>query len=166
MRGATWDEINLEDRLWKIPAERMKMDSPHNVPLSKQAVAILERVGRLYDKKGLIFPGIRDHSKQLSENTMLYALYRLGYHSRATVHGFRATFSTIANEADFDGDVIEKALAHEERNQVRAAYHRSEYIEQRRELMQWWADLLQKMEYGGEAIRRDNRLVTEKGGKI
>ena len=79
-----------------------------------------------------------------------HALSRLGYHSRATVHGFRATFSTIANESGFDGDVIEKALAHEERNRVRAAYHRSEYIEQRRELMQWWADLLQKMESGVE----------------
>jgi len=81
---------------------------------------------------------------------MLYALYRLGYHSRATVHGFRATFSTIANESGFDGDVIEKALAHEERNRVRAAYHRSEYIEQRKELMQWWADLLQQLELGAD----------------
>ncbi|MBU1140026.1 MAG: tyrosine-type recombinase/integrase [Proteobacteria bacterium] len=151
-RGATWDEIDIEAKLWKIPAKRMKMDSPHTVPLSKQAVAILERVGRLYGKEGLVFPGIRDHSKQLSENTMLYALYRLGYHSRATVHGFRATFSTIANESGFSGDVIEKALAHEERNKVRAAYHRSEYIEQRRELMQWWADLLLQMEHGAEIV--------------
>jgi len=147
-RGATWNEINLEEKLWKIPAKRMKMDIPHTVPLSRQAVAVLERIGKLYGNHGLIFPGIRDHSKQLSENTMLYALYRIGYHSRATVHGFRATFSTIANESGFDGDVIEKALAHEERNRVRAAYHRSEYLEQRRELMQWWADLLQRMEHG------------------
>lgn len=152
VRGATWDEIDLEEAVWRIPAERMKMDTPHTIPLSKQAIAILERVGKLYGREGLVFPGIRDHSKQLSENTLLYALYRLGYHSRATVHGFRASFSTIANESGFDGDVIEKALAHEERNRVRAAYHRSEYIEQRRELMQWWADLLQKMEYGAEII--------------
>ena len=96
----------------------MKMDSPHNVPLSKQALAILERMGNLYGQEGLVFPGIRDHEKQLSENTMLYALYRIGYHSRATVHGFWAVFSTIANESGFDGDVIEKALAHEERNRV------------------------------------------------
>ncbi len=151
-RGAIWDEISLKEKLWVIPAKRMKMGTPHKVPLSKQAVAILERVGRLYGKKGLVFPGIRDHSKQLSENTMLYALYRIGYHSRATVHGFRATFSTIANESGFDGDVIEKALAHEERNRVRAAYHRSEYLEQRRELMQWWGNLLQRMEHGAEII--------------
>ena len=79
---------------------------------------------------------------------MLYALYRLGYHSKATVHGFRATFSTIANESGFEGDVIEKALAHEQRNRVRAAYHRSEYLEQRRKLMQWWRNLLQQLEQG------------------
>jgi integrase len=147
VRGATWDEIDLEEGLWKIPAERMKMDSPHNVPLSKQAVAVLERVSKMFGKNGFIFPGIRQGSKQLSENTMLYALYRLGYHSKATVHGFRATFSTIANESGFEGDVIEKALAHEQRNRVRAAYHRSEYLEQRREMMQWWGDLLNKMEF-------------------
>ncbi len=81
--------------------------------------------GRLYGQDGLVFPGIRENNKQMSENTML-SLYRLGYHSRATVHGFRAVFSTIANESGFDGDVIEKALAHEERNKVRAAYHRSD----------------------------------------
>ena len=152
VRGATWDEVNLEEKIWRIPAKRMKMDTPHNVPLSRQAIAILERIGRLYGNEGLIFPGIRDNSKPLSENTMLYAMYRLGYHSRATVHGFRATFSTIANEAGFHGDIIEKALAHEPRNKVRAAYNRSEYLEQRRELMQWWADLLRQMEQGADIV--------------
>lgn len=149
VRGSTWDEIDLDNKLWRVPAQRMKMDTPHTVPLSAQALEILERVGMLYGKDGLVFPGIRDSEKQLSENTLLYALYRLGYHSRATVHGFRATFSTIANESGFDGDVIEKALAHEERNRVRAAYHRSEYLEQRRELMQWWADYL-------DTLKNDN----------
>ena len=155
VRGATWEEIDLENKLWKIPANRMKMDTPHTVPLSRQAIVIIERAGKLWGKDGFVFPGIRQGSKQLSENTMLYALYRLGYHSRATVHGFRATFSTIANESAFDGDVIEKALAHEERNRVRAAYHRSEYLEQRRELMQWWADYLDEIKAGSKifAIR-------------
>lgn len=152
VRGATWDEIKLEEGLWRIPAARMKMASPHNVPLSKQAVAILERMARLYSQEGLVFPGIPDNSKKLSENTMLYALYRMGYHSKATVHGFRAVFSTIANESGYNGDVIEKALAHEERNQTRAAYHRSEYLEQRRELMQWWANYLDRLEAGAEII--------------
>lgn len=151
VRGAIWDEIDLVNKSWRVPAERMKMDTPHTVPLSTQAVEILERVGNLYGKSGLVFPGIKDSAKQQSENTLLYALYRLGYHSRSTVHGFRATFSTIANENGFDGDVIEKALAHEERNRVRAAYHRSEYLEQRRELMQWWADYLDVLQGGGKA---------------
>jgi len=152
VRGATWDEIDFENKLWRIPAERMKMDTPHNVPLSDQAIAILKQIGNLFGQEGLVFPGIKDQSKQLSENTLLYALYRLGYHSRATVHGFRATFSTIANESGFSGDVIEKALAHEERNKVRAAYHRSEYLEQRRELMQWWADYLEAIKAGAKII--------------
>jgi integrase len=142
VRGAVWSEINLAEKVWRIPAARMKMSTPHSVPLSSQALAIVERMGRMYGQEGLVFPGLRERSKPLSENTMLYALYRLGFHSRATVHGFRASFSTIANEAGYDGDVIEKALAHEERNKVRAAYHRSEYLEQRRELMQWWGDLV------------------------
>jgi integrase len=130
----------------------MKMDTPHTVPLSDQAVAIIEQIGNLFGQEELVFPGIKDQSKQLSENTLLYALYRLGYHSRATVHGFRATFSTIANESGFNGDVIEKALAHEERNKVRAAYHRSEYLEQRRELMQWWADYLDAIKAGAKIL--------------
>ncbi|MFP3982326.1 MAG: tyrosine-type recombinase/integrase [Desulfurivibrionaceae bacterium] len=152
VRGATWDEINLKEKTWKIPADRMKMETPHTVPLSRQTSAILERVGRLYGQKGYLFPGISDHDKPLSENTMLYAMYRIGYHGKGTVHGFRATFSTIANESGFNSDVIEKALAHEERNRVRAAYHRSEYLEQRRELMQWWADLLDQLEHGAEIV--------------
>lgn len=152
VRGATWNEIDLDAKLWRVPAVRMKMDTPHTVPLSSQSIAILDQVGTLFGKDGLLFPGIRDSSKQLSENTLLYALYRLGYHSRATVHGFRATFSTIANESGFNGDVIEKALAHEERNKVRAAYHRSEYLEQRGELMQWWADYLEQLEVGAKIV--------------
>lgn len=147
VRSMTWDDVSFDESLWRIPAEKMKMKTPHIVPLSSQAIAILKRMEALYGGKGLVFPGIRDHSKQLSENTLLYALYRLGYHSRATVHGFRATFSTTANESGlFDSKVVEKALAHEQRNKVEAAYNRSEYIEQRRELMQWWGGLLQKME--------------------
>lgn len=148
VRGATWEEIDFDTNLWHIPGERMKMNVPHTVALSRQATAILRRVSILYGQGGLVFPGIRQESKQLSENTMLFAMYRLGYHSQATVHGFRAVFSTIANEAGFNADVIERALAHKEKNLVRAAYHRSEYLEQRRELMQWWADYLDQLQHG------------------
>lgn len=148
VRGATWGEIDFKANLWNIPAARMKMNEPHTVPLPRQALAILNRASILYGQEGLIFPGIRQDSQQLSENTLLYAMYRLGYHSKATVHGFRATFSTIANESGFNPDVIERALAHKEKNLVRAAYNRGEYLEQRRELMQWWADYLQGLEHG------------------
>lgn len=151
-RGARWEEIDLEQQLWTIPAERMKMNIKHTIPLSKQAIAILKRIGLLHGQNGLVFPGIRQDSTQLSQNTLLYSIYRLGYRGKATVHGFRATFSTIANESGFDADVIEKALAHEQGNQVRAAYHRSEYIVHRKELMKWWGTLLQQMEHGAEII--------------
>lgn len=146
VRGATWDEIDLAGNVWRIPAERMKMDLPHTVMLSKQAIEVLNLIGDTFGRGGYVFPGIRDFNKPMSQNTLLYAMHGLGYHSKATVHGFRASFSTIANENGFEGDVIEKALAHTERNRVRAAYHRSEYIDQRRELMQWWGDLLSDME--------------------
>ncbi len=146
VRGAKWGEIDMKAQMWRIPAERMKMDNPHNVHLTKQSLAILKEMGDKFGKKGYIFPAVQDYGKMMSQNTMLYALHRMGYQGRCTVHGFRATFSTIANEKDFDADVIERALAHTERNKVRAAYHRSEYFEQRRELLQWWADLLQEFE--------------------
>ncbi len=146
VRRSVWSEIDFSDKMWRIPAERMKMDSPHNVPLSRQAIELLDRIGDVFGRSGYIFPSVRDYKKPMSQNALLYAMHGLGYHSKATVHGFRATFSTIANEEGFKGDVIEKALAHVERNRVRAAYHRSEYIEQRKELMQWWADYLMKLE--------------------
>jgi integrase len=144
VRGATWDEIDLEKRLWTVPGERMKMKIVHTVPLSRQAVEILARMKSLCGGEGIVFPGSRATIKKpLSENTLLYAMYRMGYHNRATVHGFRAAFSTIANEAGYNPDAIERQLAHREKNQVRAAYHRSEYMTERVEMMQWWADHLE-----------------------
>lgn len=149
VRGATWAEIDLEKALWSIPAERMKMKVAHTVPLSVQALAILNRMKILFGGEGVIFPGINSiEKKPLSENTLLYAMYRMGYHGRATVHGFRAVFSTIANEAGFNPDAIERQLAHREKDQVRAAYHRSEYLTERKDMMQWWADHLDKLKHG------------------
>ncbi len=144
VRGATWDEIDMNNFMWKIPPYRMKMKMLHIVPLSKQAMAILERMEKLFGNSGYIFPSIRSaENKQLSENTLLYAMYRMGYHGKATVHGFRAVFSTIANESGFNPDAVERQLAHRERNQVRAAYHRSEYLSARKEMMQAWAEYLE-----------------------
>ncbi|MBU1417831.1 MAG: integrase arm-type DNA-binding domain-containing protein [Proteobacteria bacterium] len=146
VRFAIWKEIDISSREWRIPAERMKMKLPHTVPLTDQTVMILEamRAHSVNGDEGLIFPGIKTPYKPLSENTMLYAMYRLGYHSRATVHGFRAVFSTIANESGlFDKDAIERQLAHQEGNKVRAAYHRSEYLTERRKMMEWWSAYLE-----------------------
>jgi len=129
LRGARWEEFDLDQGEWRIPAERMNMRAPHIAPLSGQALAVIEELKPLTDQFELLFPSQRDQRKPISENTLLYALYRLGYHKRAAVHGFRALASTILNETGFRPDVIERQLAHAERNKVRAAYHRSEYLE-------------------------------------
>jgi len=143
LRGARWAEFDLDQGEWRIPAERMKMRSPHIVPLSRQALAVIEELKVLTGQFELLFPSQRDQRKPISENTLLYALYRLGYHKRATVHGFRALASTILNETGFRPDVIERQLAHVERNKVRAAYHRSEYLEERQKMMNWWGTYIE-----------------------
>ena len=145
LRGARWEEFDVDQREWRIPAERMKMRSPHIVPLSPQALAVLEELQPLTGHFDLLFPSQRDHQRPISENTLLYALYRLGYHKRATVHRFRALASTILNETGFRPDVIERQLAHVERNKVRAAYHRSEYLEERQKMMDWWGKCIESM---------------------
>ena len=145
LRGARWEEFDVDQGEWRIPAERMKMRSPHIVPLSPQALAVVEELRPLTGQFDLLFPSQRDQEKPISENTLLYALYRLGYHKRATVHGFRALASTILNETGFRPDVIERQLAHVERNKVRAAYHRSEYLEERQKMMDWWGACIESM---------------------
>ena len=142
MRGATWNEFDIEKAEWRIPAERMKMGAEHIVPLSRQALDVIDELRPLSVKREHLFPNEHDPKKFMSENTVLFALYRMGYRGRATGHGFRATASTILNEHGFRPDVIERQLAHAERNKIRAAYHRSEYLPDRRKLMQHWADFL------------------------
>lgn len=145
VRGATWAEFDTEAALWIIPAARMKMRQEHRVPLPRQALEVLqsmEPVRRDGDAAGLVFPSPSYRSKPLSENTLNSAMARMGYKGSATAHGFRALFSTVANEAGWNPDVIERQLAHKERNEVRAAYHRSTYMQERAKLLQWWADYL------------------------
>ncbi len=113
------------------------------MPLSRQAIEVLRELQVLSGKRPYVFPNEHNPSTFMSENTMLYALYRMGYHSRATGHGFRSTASTILNEHGFRADVIERQLAHSERNNVRAAYNHAQYLPERREMMQWWADFLE-----------------------
>jgi integrase len=142
LRGATWDEINFEKKEWRIPKERMKMNELHVVPLSEEALAILAELAPLTGHREYIFPNRNNPRTFISENTLLYALYRMGYHSRATTHGFRATASTILNENGFTPDVIERQLAHSERNKVRASYNHAQYLPERRAMMQWWGNYL------------------------
>ena len=142
LRAAVWTEINLDKAEWRIPAERMKMRDPHIVPLSRQAVEVLKELQPLTGQWRFVFPNQHKPSGCMSENTVLYALYRMGYHSKATGHGFRSTASTILNEHGFAPDIIERQLAHCERNEVRAAYNHAQYLPQRREMMQWWANYL------------------------
>jgi integrase len=149
LRSAQWPEFeNLEgnDPLWRIPAERTKMKREHIVPLAPQAVTLLNELRLLPGSEAspFLFPS-PSREGCLSNNTMLYALYRMGYHGRATVHGFRAMASTALNERGFRADVIERQLAHQEQNAIRAAYNRAEYLGERRTMMKYWADLLDAM---------------------
>ncbi len=144
LRAARWSEIeNLEggQPLWRIPAERMKMKREHVVPLAPQAVKLLRELRALPGSGAspFLFPS-PSREGHMSNNTMLYALYRLGYHGRATVHGFRAMASTSLNEMGFRPDLIERQLAHQERDAARAAYNRAEYLAERRAMMKDWAN--------------------------
>ena len=143
LRGATWEEIDFDKCEWRIPAERMKMRRDHIVPLSRQAMIAFKELKRLNGQWKYVFPNPQKPIKHMSENAVLYALYRMGYHNRTTGHGFRHTASTILNESGlFSSDAIERQLAHVQGNKVRAAYNHAQYLPERRQMMQWWADYL------------------------
>ncbi len=142
LRGARWEEFELEKQLWRIPAERMKQGVEHLVPLSDQAIDVLEELKPLTAHYDFVFPNRINIRKPMSENTVLYALYRMGYHGKATGHGFRSTASTTLNEMQFPSDAIERQLAHGERDKVRASYNKAQYLDKRTEMMQAWADFL------------------------
>lgn len=149
--GAEWVEFDLENALWAIPAGRMKMKDEHVVPLSRQALAILQQLKEIGGGSRFVFPG-RNSSKPISNNTMLFALYRLGYKGKMTGHGFRAVASTLLNEMGFNPDVIERQLAHCEKNEVRGAYNRAKYIRDRQAMMQQWSDYLEHIQGGGKVM--------------
>jgi integrase len=155
LRAARWSEFeNIEgnEPLWRIPAERMKMKREHIVPLAPQAVAVVRELRVLPGSEASPFLFCSPSREgYMSNNTMLFAMYRMGYHGRSTVHGFRAMASTALNEMGFNPDVIERQLAHQEQNSVRAAYNRAEYLKERRAMMNHWADLLDTMA-GGNVI--------------
>lgn len=142
--NAQWDEIDMFNRRWVIPAERMKMGREHIVPLSNQAVSLLRELHHYSSGTKWLFPSSsgRKGEKSISNNTILFALYRMGYRDRMTGHGFRGLASTALHEMDFPHQHIEAQLAHIEQNRVSAAYNHATYIKQRTEMMQSWADFL------------------------
>jgi integrase len=144
--GARWEEFTLEGdhTRWDIPAERMKMDTPHIVPLSRQAVAVLRLLKQITGRKEYVFPGT-GKAKHMSTGTILLALERMGYRGIMTGHGFRGTASTLLHEAGFDEKFIEAQLAHQKRNKTAAAYNHAAYLAQRTDMMQAWADMWDEM---------------------
>jgi integrase len=150
--GARWSEIDFEQKRWDIPAERMKMRTPHIVPLSDQAIEVLRTLHTLTGSGALLFPGDRNAKKPMSNNTILKGLERMGYKGRMTGHGFRGLASTILHEQGFDHQHIELQLAHAPRNAVSAAYNHALYLKPRGAMMQKWADYLEKMQRGGTVL--------------
>jgi integrase len=144
LRKAEWPEFDLDNAIWTIPPERAKMHDAYLVPLSHQSLQILADLKQLNRDQRFAFPG-EGLKGVMSENTILYALYRLGYRSRMTGHGFRAVASTVLNEHGFNEDWIERQLDHRHRNNVRDAYNRAKYLPQRRKMMQWYADHLDEL---------------------
>ena len=141
---ATWNEFDFEKCMWKIPANRMKMKREHIVPLTPQVIAILKQLKELSYNSDYVFAG-RNTQKPISNNTLLFALYKLGYKGKLTGHGFRSVASTSLNENGFRADIIERQLAHLDGNSVRAAYNRAEYMKERIEMMTWWSNHLDSM---------------------
>jgi len=171
IRFANWNEFDLEDEepIWRIPEEKMKMGREHVVPLSSQALVVLKEVRRFTQGDKYVFHQLNNPNKPMSENTMLYAMYRMGYHSRATVHGLRATMSTLLNEKGHNPDVIEHLLSHQDSNKVRGAYNRAEYLSERRITLQWLADHLDSLSGSmdkNELLEEEEKLKMWYGGKI
>jgi integrase len=155
MRYAQWQEFDFDAAVWTIPAGRMKMRKPHTVPLSRQAVALLRELQAITGAQtGFVFPSIRSTARAMSENTLNAALRRLGYSGdEMTAHGFRAMASTLLNESGkWHPDAIERALAHQDSDNVRAAYHRGAHWDERVRMAQWWSDYLDRLRDGGEVL--------------
>lgn len=152
MIRAEWSEFDETAAEWRVPPERMKMRDPHIVPLSRQALEVLAQLRALNGQHRFVFYSVQGRS-HISNNTMLYALYRMGYKSRMTGHGFRGLAATALRELSFGRDVVERQMAHAERNQVTAAYVHAEYLPERRRMMQVWGDHLDRLKAGADIFR-------------
>ncbi|MBI2798985.1 MAG: site-specific integrase [Gammaproteobacteria bacterium] len=156
LRAAEWAEFDLPSATWRIPSARMKMREEHIVPLSHQAVSILRELQQFTDRKEAkyLFPSVRTRARCMSENTVNAALRRLGYtKDEMTGHGFRSIASTLLHEhGHWTSEIIERQLAHGERNKVKAAYNRAQHLAERRKMMQWWSDYLDALRDGAEIV--------------
>ena len=146
--GARWDEIDKEKMLWVIPAERMKKGRVHTVPLTKQTLDLLETIDFITGESEYIFPADKSNKNHINKETANKALVRMGFKGRQTSHGLRALASTTLNEQIFDADIIEAALSHVDRDKVRSAYNRTDYLERRKVLMMWWSDHIEEAATG------------------
>ena len=150
--GTRWDEIDLENQVWTIPAERMKKRKAHAIPLSNQAIALLEIMRPICGSSKFVFPSDRNPRTHINSQTANMALKRMGYAKKLVAHGLRSLASTVLNEQGFDPDIIEAALAHTSKNEVRNAYNRAQYIERRKPMMDWWSKHIEQAATGNMSL--------------
>ncbi|WP_037036507.1 integrase arm-type DNA-binding domain-containing protein [Rahnella sp. WP5] len=153
LRGALWSEIDTKKALWEISAERMKMRRPHIIPLSTQALTIIEQIRAMTGQFPLLFPGRNDPSKTMSEASINQVFKRIGYTGRVTGHGFRHTMSTVLHEQGYNTAWIETQLAHVDKNAIRGTYNHAQYLDGRREMLQWYADYMDSLENGSNVTQ-------------
>ena len=153
-----WDEIDFEADIWRIPGERMKRKIEHVVPLSTQCMQLLELMTAISGRSEFVFPSDRNPRSPTNPQTANTALKRMGFRSQLVAHGMRSLASTILNEEGFDGDIIEAALAHTGKNEVRNAYNRANYLERRRPMMQWWSEHIEKAAAGSVTLSGNKGL--------
>ncbi|MBL4283169.1 integrase domain-containing protein [Vibrio fluvialis] len=156
--GARWDEINWDEKIWTIPAERMKKRREHRIPLTEQMLELLEVIKPIGGHREFIFPSDRDPKKPCNSQTANMALKRMGFAGRLVSHGLRSLTSTTLNEQGFDRDLIEAALAHVDDNQVRSAYNRTDYLERRKPMMCWWSGYIEEASQGSLSITATRNL--------
>ena len=150
--GTKWSEIDFDNKLWIIPPERMKKKREHIVPLTGQALSLLRLIEPISRHREHVFPGDRNPRSHINESTANMALRRMGFHKKLVAHGLRSLASTTLNEQGHDPDIIESALAHVDKNGVRRAYNRADYIDRRRKLMCWWSEHIEQAANGNMSL--------------
>ncbi|TKF15880.1 DUF4102 domain-containing protein [Enterovibrio norvegicus] len=156
--GARWDEIDWDEKIWTIPAERMKKRREHRIPLTEQMLALLDVMKPISGHRDFVFPSDRDPKKPCNSQTANMALKRMGFAGRLVSHGLRSLASTTLNEQGFDPDLVEAALAHVDDNQVRSAYNRTDYLERRKPMMCWWSGHIEEAAKGSLSVTGTKQL--------